>query len=158
MDEAMNAVNSNGKNKKFKINRAFKAITSLKRKHIHQREYTNKFVKEAIEALEEMNLERRFFAIEKNGAEIPPQLYCPVRAEGLAKKLDLPFIATGDAHTLKMYDRSGVVFDERDYGVMYELLGQNHADTVKALISTKKFENYTNYVTYGQIIEWIRNI
>ena len=72
--------------------------------------------------------------------------------------MDLPFVATGDAHTLRMYGRSGVVFDEEDYDAMFDIMEGNHADTIKALISSKKFKNYFNYPTYGQIIEWIRNI
>ncbi len=161
--QAVETVNKNDKHKKFKINKSilkkpFKAVTSWKRKLINRNNYTKKFLREAITAAEEIGSQKRFIAIEKNVAQVFPKLYCPVKAGILAKKMDLPFVATGDAHTLKMYARSGVVFDEEDYDAMFDITGGNHADTVKALISSKKFKNYFNYPTYGQIIDWVRSI
>lgn len=159
LDETVNSLSKNDKIKKFKLKKGilkkpFRAIKSWKQKNRKRNTYTREFLKEAIGAVEEIGSQRRFIAIEKNVAQVAPKLFCPVKAAGLAKKLDLPFVATGDAHTLKMYARSGVVFDEDTYDLMFDLVGENHADAVKALISNKKFKNYSNYPTYGQIIDW----
>jgi hypothetical protein len=160
IDNAVEIVKQNGNGKKLKINREilkkpFQAVSSLRKKSLNRDKYTRKFLEEAIEAVEKAGSQKRFIVIEKNVAQLVPKLFCPVKAEGLAKKLNIPFIATGDAHTLRMYGRSGVVFEEEDYEAMFEITGENHADTVKSLISTRQFKNYSNYPTYAQVLEWL---
>ncbi len=158
LDETIESL-SNGKTKKLKINRKilkkpFRAVKSWKKKNSEINKYTRKFLEEAIDAAEEIGSQKRFIAIEKNLAQLAPKLYCPVKAAGLAKKLDLPFVATGDSHTLAMYGRSGVVFNEKNYDLTLALCEENHANTIKLLISKGEFKNYSNYPTYAQIIDW----
>lgn len=95
-------------------------------------------------------------AIEKNGTEIPPQIYCPVRAESEAESLSLPLIAGGDSHLDFMYGLSGLIFNENEYGQALDCCGKNHADAIKAMVFGRKFGTYFNYLTPGEFLRFFK--
>ena len=90
-------------------------------------------------------------AIEKNGTEIPFQIYSPVKAELDAKYFDVPLVTAGDAHRLNMYGLSGLTFKEKDYELALANNSGNHADAIKCLIASSKFETYLNYLTPEEV-------
>jgi len=86
-------------------------------------------------------------AFEKNGVEIPPLIYSAVRAGLDAEHYDLPLVAGGDAHTVEMYGKSGIAFNEDAYLMMLIAHNGRQSDTIRELISADSFENYLNYLT-----------
>lgn len=86
-------------------------------------------------------------AIEKNGLEIPPLIYCPVRAECDAERNGLEVVTSGDAHTLDTYGKSGLVFNEDAYLLMLIAANGRHADAVRECISSGAYDCYLNYLT-----------
>lgn len=92
-------------------------------------------------------------AIEKNGTEIPPQMYSPVRSARDAPELGLRLVTSGDAHTLDMYGRSGEKF-QREYSgaALGRVATVSPADAVRELIVSGKYENRLHYVTPAQFL------
>lgn len=86
-------------------------------------------------------------AIEKNGLEIPPLIYSPVRAELDAERYGLSAVTSGDAHNLGTYGRSGITFNEDAYLAMLIAANGRHADAIRELITMGAFECYLNYLT-----------
>lgn len=93
-------------------------------------------------------------AIEKNGLEIPPLIYSPVRAERDAERYGLALVTSGDAHSLETYGKSGIAFNEDAYLAMLIAANGRHADAIRELISAQAFECYLNYPTP---LEFIRS-
>jgi len=95
-------------------------------------------------------------AIEKNGTEIPPQIFCPVKASLDAKEFGLALLASGDAHKLHMYGMSGLTFNNEDYLAALKQCNGNHADSIKQLVASKNFETYLNYLTPKQFLDFFK--
>ncbi len=95
-------------------------------------------------------------AIEKNAAEIPPQIYSPVRAQRLAKQLTVPLLAGGDAHTLDMYARSYATFAHNEYSCALAENSRNPADAIKTLIKEDTFSNHLRYITPLQLMRFFK--
>ncbi len=93
-------------------------------------------------------------AIEKNGTEIPPQIFCPVRAERDAEQFNLALLASGDSHKLHMYGMSGLVFDKTVYSSALQQMQGNPADAIKHLVANKLFRTYLNYLTPKQFLDF----
>jgi len=110
-------------------------------------------IREAIKVAREYN---GVIAIEKNGTEIPPQSYSPMRADLLARKLNIPLVCSGDAHGLYMYGKSGIVFDEEEYREVLKENDGNHADAVKELIRRREFDTYFNYLTPEEFLNFFQ--
>ena len=91
-------------------------------------------------------------AIEKNGTEIPPQMYSPVRSARDAREFGLQLVTSGDAHWLDMYGRSGEVFERDCY--KQALSSANPADAVRHLIETGQYRNRLHYVTPLQFLRF----
>lgn len=91
-------------------------------------------------------------AIEKNGLEIPPLIYSPVRAERDAERYGLALVTSGDAHSLETYGKSGIAFNEDAYLAMLIAANGRHADAIRELISAEAFECYLNYPTPPEFI------
>ncbi len=100
----------------------------------------------------EMAVRAGVIAIEKNGMEIPPQIYSPIRAERHAQEFDLALVASSDAHILQTYARSGQTFNPEDYQQAYESSGENHADVVHKLIREKRFKTHFSYCTPREVL------
>jgi hypothetical protein len=83
-------------------------------------------------------------ALEKNATEIMPQIYGPVLAEIMAGKLGLPLLASGDAHTLGMYGKTGVAFP---LGTSCIATMADPVEEIKDMIRNREFTNYFNYST-----------
>lgn len=93
-------------------------------------------------------------AIEKNGTEIPPQIYSPVRVMLASEKFQRPIITSGDAHKKYMYGLSGISFKKEEYyKTLAEKLG-NDADAVKKLVAAGRFQTYLNYLNPKQFFEF----
>lgn len=93
-------------------------------------------------------------AIEKNGLEIPPLIYSPVRAERDAERYGLALVTSGDAHSLETYGKSGIVFNEDAYLAMLIAANGRHADAIRELISAEAFECCLNYLTPLEFIQF----
>lgn len=93
-------------------------------------------------------------AIEKNGTEIPPQIFCPVKAGLDAREFGLALLASGDAHKLHMYGMSGLTFEDNLYTGLLQTMRDNNADVIKYLVEEKLFETYLNYLTPKQFLDF----
>ncbi|MDD5340582.1 MAG: hypothetical protein PHV13_05035 [Candidatus ainarchaeum sp.] len=92
-------------------------------------------------------------ALEKNAAEIPPQIYSPVLAEIMAKKLGIPLVASGDAHTLGMYGRAGIAFPLQMSCIASMA---NPVEEISGMIRNSEFTNYFNYSTPKEFLGFFR--
>ncbi len=97
-------------------------------------------------------------AIEKNGFAAPPFIYGPVLSEIVAEELNVPLVASGDAHLMCMYGLSGVVFQDQTYLQALAQNSHNHADAIKDLIKTGEFSNYFSYVRPADILKFLRKV
>lgn len=91
-------------------------------------------------------------ALEKNATEIPPQIYCTVLSEIMAKKLNIPLVASGDAHTLGMYGKTGIAFP-----LWMPIISMtNPADEIQKRIKNHDFFNYFNYSTPKEFLGFFK--
>ncbi|MBU0471351.1 MAG: hypothetical protein KKF89_06160 [Nanoarchaeota archaeon] len=102
----------------------------------------------------EMAVKQGAIAIEKNGTEIPPQIYSCIRAERDAKEFNIALVTSGDAHNLYMYGQSRLTFSEEEYVQTLKRFSNNHADTIRTMIQTKQFKTYLNYLTPKQFMNF----
>lgn len=91
-------------------------------------------------------------ALEKSSTEIGPMMYSGVMVEHVAKRFGIPIVASGSASQSYLFDRSGPIFDKREYQRTLEDRAGNHASAVKDLIVEGKFVNHFNYATVLDVI------
>jgi len=84
-------------------------------------------------------------ALEKSATEIGPMIYSGVMVEHVAKRFGIPIVASGSASQGYLFDRSGPVFNEREYKRALGDHAGNHASAIRDLVVEGKFTNHFNY-------------